>query len=1045
MKKITLLFLLMFAFCWQSQAQLESDDSCTTAFEDISATFDIEIVATDDSEHNFTLPYSFTLDGVSSSDLRIGTNGGILFNATTGDVFTSSSPTAEGFYPFSDDLDIQTNDKIYVQTLGTAPNRRTIIQYQDKAHNNYTTGGITFQVVLYETLNEIAFIYQDIVFGSATYDNGISAGVRVVGANGAYVYSNNEDISGVSCIYWSEPSCVFPSNLDATAITTIQAELSWVEGGTASLYNVEVVEAGTPATGVATDTGVANPFTKTGLMPSTNYEFYVQADCTGGDLSAWVGPFSFSTLCATVSTFPWTEDFETTTGSSLPNCWSENNNNADTDFWKTWTTYGVGGTRAVGLYTDFNSGNNDDYLILPQFTLTGAERLKYNVRARSAGEPNDYKVVISTTGNAPADFSTDLLGLTQVSNTTHTEEIIDLSAYSGDVFIAIHVPSGGLDGYYIYFDDFTVEEIPSCVAPSDLAATNIMTTSADLGWTENGSASLYNVEVVETGNTPSGTATDTGVANGFTKSGLLPSVTYDYYVQADCTGGDVSTWVGPYTFTTLCEPFTASYTQNFDAESTPDINTCWSTFINDATSTFANVQTSSTQSVSASNSVRFYNSSDTAGEYYLVSPNFSDLDNTKRVKFNLYQNQGTSDEGDTIEIGTMADPSDASTFTLIEAIPYANRTEDEWTEFTVNFDAYTGTDNYVAIKMTFGGTYNYYYYDDFVYEEIPSCVEPSMLMVSNLTSDSADLSWTAEGAETMWNIELVDVTAGGMVTGTATATGVSNPYNATGLAANNDYAFYVQADCGGETSTWVGPFTFYTGYCIPSGTSTTTYIDGFTTTTSGGEDNISNLSSGLGTNNFEDNFSTMSVTQLPGSTFDFSTTIVSGTVGTAIWVDWNNDLTFTSDEVMFTTTSYGGDQTGTITIPATAADGEYRMRLMIDWNDSNPGSGSACELNSGRGEIEDYKVIVNSTLSTTDFNNKSLFAYYPNPVNDNLTLKAQKEISNVSVYNMLGQEVYRNAPNSVDNLVNMSDLQSGAYFVKVTIDNVTETIKVIKK
>jgi len=86
-----------------------------------------------------------------------------------------------------------------------------------------------------------------------------------------------------------------------------------------------------------------------------------------------------------------------------------------------------------------------------------------------------------------------------------------------------------------------------------------------------------------------------------------------------------------------------------------------------------------------------------------------------------------------------------------------------------------------------------------------------------------------------------------------------------------------------------------------------------------------------------------------------------------------------------------------------------------------------------------------TSLSTAEFNSESLFAYYPNPVNDNLTLKAQKEISNVSVYNMLGQEVYRNAPNSVDNLVNMSDLQSGAYFVKVTIDNVTETIKVIKK
>lgn len=1043
MKKITLLFLLMFAFCWQSQAQLESDDSCTTAFEDISATFDIEIVATDDSEHNFTLPYSFTLDGVSSSDLRIGTNGGILFNATTGDVSTSSSPTAVGFYPFSDDLDIQTNDKIYVQTLGTAPNRRTIIQYQDKAHNNYTTGGITFQVVLYETLNEIAFIYQDIVFGSATYDNGISAGVRVVGANGAYVYSNNEDISGVSCIYWSEPSCVFPSNLDAAAITTIQAELSWVEGGTASLYNVEVVEAGTPATGVATDTGVANPFTKTGLMPSTNYEFYVQADCTGGDLSAWVGPFSFSTLCDTVSTFPWTEDFETTTGTSLPNCWSENNNNADTDFWKTWTTYGVGGTRAVGLYTDFNSGNNDDYLILPQFTLTGAERLKYNVRARSAGEPNDYKVVISTTGNAPADFSTDLLGLTQVSNTTHTEEIIDLSAYSGDVFIAIHVPSGGLDGYYIYFDDFTVEEIPSCVAPSDLAATNIMSTSADLGWTENGSASLYNVEVVETGNTPSGTATDTGVANGFTKSGLLPSVTYDYYVQADCTGGDVSTWVGPYTFTTLCEPFTASYTQNFDAESTPDINTCWSTFINDATSTFANVQTSTTQSVSASNSLRFYNSSDTAGEYYLVSPNFSDLDNTKRVVFQLYQNQGTSDDGDVVEVGTMTDPSDASTYTTFQTIAYEERTEDSWTNIVVNFDTYAGTDNYVAIKINFGGTYNYYYIDDFVYEEIPSCPEPLGMTADNLTDTSTDLSWSAGNAETTWNIEWkegADFTPGmGEEDGSDIVNGTPE-YNGmlTGLNESTTYYVYYQADCGGDTSDWVA-FTFTTPATPPSNDDCA------------GATMLTQETSIVDRDSATPNPGTLEAATDSGLPAE----LCNGWTGTANDDVWYSFVALTSDV--------------TITIDNTTVDiviqtysGTCGAFTNIGCSDAgNPEEIELTGLNVGEtyyfrvyqygtgstvGDNFDAKVWTTSeVLSTQDFDKEATFTYYPNPVNDNLTLKAQKEISNVSVYNMLGQEVYRNAPNSVDNLVNMSDLQSGAYFVKVTIDNVTETIKVIKK
>ncbi len=46
---------------------------------------------------------------------------------------------------------------------------------------------------------------------------------------------------------------------------------------------------------------------------------------------------------------------------------------------------------------------------------------------------------------------------------------------------------------------------------------------------------------------------------------------------------------------------------------------------------------------------------------------------------------------------------------------------------------------------------------------------------------------------------------------------------------------------------------------------------------------------------------------------------------------------------------------------------------------------------------------------------------------------------------MLGQEVLRTAPNSVNSDVDMSGLQSGTYFVKVMIENTTKTIKVIKK
>src|SRR5690606_18791840 len=134
------------------------------------------------------------------------------------------------------------------------------------------------------------------------------------------------------------------------------------------------------------------------------YQFYVRQIC-GAEESDWVGPVSFTTLCEAISIFPWTENFEGITAPALPDCWNQINANNDGDFWKTWTGgYGVEGSISVGLYTDGNSGNNNDYLVLPQFTLTGNQRFKFSVRARSSSEPNDYRVVLSTTGNSSSDF-----------------------------------------------------------------------------------------------------------------------------------------------------------------------------------------------------------------------------------------------------------------------------------------------------------------------------------------------------------------------------------------------------------------------------------------------------------------------------------------------------------------------------------------------------------------------------------------------------------------------------------------------------------------
>jgi len=90
-------------------------------------------------------------------------------------------------------------------------------------------------------------------------------------------------------------------------------------------------------------------------------------------------------------------------------------------------------------------------------------------------------------------------------------------------------------------------------------------------------------------------------------------------------------------------------------------------------------------------------------------------------------------------------------------------------------------------------------------------------------------------------------------------------------------------------------------------------------------------------------------------------------------------------------------------------------------------------------------VLADEQLSLTDTQVNNAFTYFPNPVKNELNLKAQSTIQNVSIYNMLGQEVVRTAPNSLQSEVSMSNLSNGAYIVKVTINDVTETIRIIKQ
>jgi hypothetical protein len=89
-------------------------------------------------------------------------------------------------------------------------------------------------------------------------------------------------------------------------------------------------------------------------------------------------------------------------------------------------------------------------------------------------------------------------------------------------------------------------------------------------------------------------------------------------------------------------------------------------------------------------------------------------------------------------------------------------------------------------------------------------------------------------------------------------------------------------------------------------------------------------------------------------------------------------------------------------------------------------------------------VTVTVALGKNNFDMPGL-QYYPNPVSNVFTLNYTQEISNVEVYNMLGQRVLSVIPNATTAVLKMEALAPGAYIVQVKANNgKSKTIKVIK-
>lgn len=99
----------------------------------------------------------------------------------------------------------------------------------------------------------------------------------------------------------------------------------------------------------------------------------------------------------------------------------------------------------------------DRWLITPQITLsTFGNFISWNAKSHDPSYPDDYLVLLSTTGNSPADFK-DTIGSVQEEHFEWTNREVDLSSLGlNDSSIYVAFVLRTYDGFKLYLDDILV-------------------------------------------------------------------------------------------------------------------------------------------------------------------------------------------------------------------------------------------------------------------------------------------------------------------------------------------------------------------------------------------------------------------------------------------------------------------------------------------------------------------------------------------------------------------------------------------------------------
>ena len=663
--------------------------------------------------------------------------------------------------------------------------------------------------------------------------------------NGA-IFVDNVDIHEV-------PACAKPSALDTTAVTTNSIAIEWTPGSLEQYWFVQYKKASASEWSYVPDSVKTPSYTITGLDASSTYNIRVASWCNpedSTDVTDYCTPITIATECATISSFPWSENFDglslasayTPSEQVLPICWSAINTcthsdykNYPTVYYYSYTNYSNSTPNCLRFYSYYSTYTNydpqDQYAILPEMEGVSGLRMKFNARAYSTGSSYDATFVVGVMSD-PADTATFVPVQTFNPTTTSYEPFeIRFNAYAGaGQYIAIKMEKANATKTYrgFFIDDIVIDPIPNCDEATGLAIDTIGANMAVLYWDNIASGAWKYAYALASAAEPADEAfvavTDTFVQ----VNGLTDNAQYKFYLRHDC-GSSASPSIS-VSFQTKQLPIAIGSGFIDDFEGTNNwyyINSTkhgW--VIGEAAHT--GVGTHAMYVSKDEGATNSYNNSGTNIVYATKAFTFDNGSYSFHYNW-LGKGEGASYDWDYMRVALVPASAKLTAGTIPSGFTQNSlpsgwialdngslkNLQDTWQELTTAEIPVTAGEYKVVFAWKNDGSAGSdpaAAVDNFSISKV-TCAKPSALTCASKTAHTASMTWKlGQDGQTSWQFA-VD-TISGFNPDTLTSKLVvdaDSAYILSGLKANKNYYAYLRAICGvGDTSAWSSKASFKT-------------------------------------------------------------------------------------------------------------------------------------------------------------------------------------------------------------------------------------------